>query len=121
MGAPAQKTRLFLLLPRWRQILICVLLTASLGLNIAALCPGTPFLLLHADPPLDVFLPPGNYGLGSTLSLLAAHQLYVLYALIVCFSLLFPVRSPCPSHALLTPSPCPPQAPNPGRAQSRIL
>jgi len=90
VGDNTPPTRLFLLLPQWRQILVAFLLVTALVLNIVALVPNTPFLKLEVQPPLDQFIAPGNYGLGATLGILSAHHIWFLYVIVVLFSIIFP-------------------------------
>jgi len=86
----AGTSRLFQQLPLRHQILVPLLLTVSITLNIICLVPNTPFLLLDVDAPIDAFIRPGNYGLGATLELLKEHNMWLLYILIVGFSICWP-------------------------------
>lgn len=83
--------RLFELLATPQKLVVCVLLGVSLSVNIVCLVPSIPFLLIDADPPINLVIPSGAYGLGATLDLLRHHNLWALYVLIFLFSICFPV------------------------------
>jgi uncharacterized paraquat-inducible protein A len=86
-AAASPKTRLAAELPLWIRICVPALLITSAVLNVIALLPEVPFLII------DSFLArslAGEYSILRVVQLLWEHNLYPLVVLVVGFSILFP-------------------------------
>ncbi|HCA39500.1 MAG TPA: hypothetical protein DEO92_07465 [Phycisphaerales bacterium] len=86
-SAASPKIRLVTELPLWIRICVPALLITSAVLNVIALLPEVPFLIINSFFAKSLA---GDYSILKVVQLLWEHKLYPLVVLVVGFSILFP-------------------------------